>query len=86
MDDGVEQQTQRVYENMAFLALDLLARIIAMRIDAGPPLYGDFDVVWVILAAPRPRALLIAENLCLRQQLGGAAASAGPEASSTAIG
>jgi hypothetical protein len=36
MDDGVEQQTQRVYENMAFLALDLLARIIAMRIDAGP--------------------------------------------------
>jgi hypothetical protein len=40
MDDGVEQQTQRVYENMAFLALDLLARIIAMRIDAGPPCMG----------------------------------------------
>jgi hypothetical protein len=37
MDDGVEQQTQRVCENMAILALDLLARIIAMRIDAGPP-------------------------------------------------
>ena len=27
-------------------------------------------LVWVILAALRPRALLVAENLCLRQQLG----------------
>ena len=26
-----------VYENVALLALDLLARIIAMRIDSGPP-------------------------------------------------
>jgi hypothetical protein len=33
----VQQQTQRIYENMALLALDLFARIIAMRIDAGPP-------------------------------------------------
>ena len=41
MNDGVKQQTQRVYENMAFLALDLLARIIAMRIDAGPPCMGS---------------------------------------------
>jgi hypothetical protein len=31
VNDGVEQQTQRVYENMGFL-LDLLARVIAMRI------------------------------------------------------
>jgi hypothetical protein len=37
MNDGVEQQTQRIYQNVALLALDLLARIIAMRIDAGPP-------------------------------------------------
>ena len=36
MNDGVKQQTQRVYENMVFLALDFLACIIAMRIDAGP--------------------------------------------------
>ena len=36
MNDGVEQQTHRIYENMALLALDLLARIIAMRIDAAP--------------------------------------------------
>jgi hypothetical protein len=27
-------------------------------------------LVWVILAALTPRALLVAENLCLRQQLG----------------
>src|SRR5262249_10454906 len=37
MNDGVQQQTQRVYENMALLALDLFARVIAMRIDAAPP-------------------------------------------------
>ena len=37
MNDGVEQQTQRIYENVALLALDLLARIIAMRVDARPP-------------------------------------------------
>ena len=39
MNDGVQQQTQRVYENMALLPLDLFARVIAMRIDAGPPFY-----------------------------------------------
>src|SRR5262245_21549340 len=37
MNDGVQQQTQRVYENMALLPLDLFARVIAMRIDAVPP-------------------------------------------------
>ena len=36
VNDRVEQQTQRIYENMALLALDLFARIIAMRIDTGP--------------------------------------------------
>ena len=28
-------------------------------------------LVWAISAALRPRALLVAENVCLRQQLGG---------------
>jgi hypothetical protein len=42
MNDGVQQQTQRVYENMALLPLDLFARVIAMRIDAGPPCMGPF--------------------------------------------
>ena len=36
MNDGVEQETLRVYENMALLTLDLLALVKAMRIDAGP--------------------------------------------------
>jgi hypothetical protein len=36
MDDGVQQQTQRVDENMPFLALDQLARIEPMRIDVAP--------------------------------------------------
>ncbi len=44
MDNG-KQQTQRVYENMSLLTLDLLARIVAVRIDAGPPFrrFSRFD-------------------------------------------
>ena len=37
MNDGVQQQTQRVDENMPLLALDQFAGIEAVRIDAGPP-------------------------------------------------
>ena len=37
MDDGVQQQTERIDQNMPLLALDQLAGIEAMRIDAGPP-------------------------------------------------
>jgi hypothetical protein len=40
MNDGVEQEALRIYENMALLALDLLARVKAMRIDTGPPYMG----------------------------------------------
>ena len=40
VNDRVEQQTQRIYENVALLALDLLSRIVAMRIDARPPCMG----------------------------------------------
>src|SRR6266436_3659933 len=45
MHDGKEQQTQRIYEYMALLALDLFTRIIAMRIDAGPPFFGAFHAL-----------------------------------------
>jgi hypothetical protein len=45
MNDGVEQQAHRVYENVALLAPDLFARIIAMRIDAGPPFFGAFHAL-----------------------------------------
>jgi len=51
MNDGVQQQAQRVYENMALLALDLLARIIAMRIDAGPPFSALFTLWLSMIAA-----------------------------------
>lgn len=44
MNEGMDQQTQRIYENMALLALDLFARIIAMRIDAGPPFSALFTL------------------------------------------
>src|SRR5262249_9082838 len=36
MNEGVQQQTHRVYENIELLPLGLLARVIAMRIDAVP--------------------------------------------------
>ncbi len=51
MNDGVEQQTQRIYENVALLALDLLARIVAMRIDAGPPFSALFTLWLSMMAA-----------------------------------
>jgi hypothetical protein len=40
MDDGVQQQTECIDQNMPLLALDQLAGIEAMRIDAGPPCMG----------------------------------------------
>ena len=51
MNDGMEQQTQCVYENMALLALDLFARVIAMRIDAGPPFSALFTLWLSMMAA-----------------------------------
>ena len=51
MNDGVKQQAQRIYQNMALLALDLLARIIAMRIDAGPPFSALFTLWLSMMAA-----------------------------------
>ena len=51
MDDGMQQQTQRVYENVALLAFDFLARIIAMRIDAGPPFSALFTLGLSMMAA-----------------------------------
>jgi hypothetical protein len=37
MHDGVQQQAQRIDENMPLLALDQLARIEPVRIDVRPP-------------------------------------------------
>ena len=54
VNDGVEQQAQRVYEKVALLALDLLARIIAMRIDVGPPFSALFTLWLSMMAAVGP--------------------------------
>jgi hypothetical protein len=42
----MKQQAQRVYENMALLALDLLACIVAGRIDRGPP-FSALLTLWL---------------------------------------
>jgi hypothetical protein len=44
MNDGVQHQTQRIDENMPLLALDQLARIEPVRIDAGPPFSALFTL------------------------------------------
>lgn len=48
--DGVQQQTQRIYENVALLALDLLARIVAVRI-VRPPFSALFTLWLSMMAA-----------------------------------
>jgi hypothetical protein len=37
MDHGIQEEPQRVDKNVPLAALDLLARIVALRIDRGPP-------------------------------------------------
>ena len=51
MHDGVQQQTLRIDENMPLLALDLLARIEAVRINAGPPFSALFTLWLSMIAA-----------------------------------
>ena len=46
MNDGVQQQTQRVDDNMPLLALDQVARIEPVRIDAGPP-FSALLTLWL---------------------------------------
>ena len=43
-DDAVQEQALRVDQSMALLALDQLARIEAVRIDAGPPFSALFTL------------------------------------------
>ena len=44
----MEQETERIDENMPLLALDQLAGIEAMRIDAGPPFFFFF-FLWMVM-------------------------------------
>jgi len=46
MHDSVQQETQRIDENMPLLALDQLAGIEPMRIDACPP-FSALLTLWL---------------------------------------
>ena len=50
MNDRMKQQAYRVDENMSLLAVDLFARIIAVRINAAPPFSAAFTL-WLSMTA-----------------------------------
>ena len=50
MHHGAQQQAERIYENVALLALDLLSRIVTMRIDAHPP-FSALLTLWLSMIA-----------------------------------
>jgi disulfide bond formation protein DsbB len=50
MDNGVQQQALCIYQDMALLALELFARIIAMRIDRDPPI-SALLTLWLSMMA-----------------------------------
>jgi hypothetical protein len=51
MNDGVEQKAYCVDKNVPLLALDLLARIVPVRIDARPPFSALFTLWLSMMAA-----------------------------------
>ena len=51
VDDGVHQQALCIDQNMALLALDLLAGIVAMRVDTRPPFSALFTLWLSMIAA-----------------------------------
>jgi hypothetical protein len=50
MNDRMKQQAYRVDKNMPLLAVDLLARIIAVRINTAPPFSALFTL-WLSMTA-----------------------------------
>ena len=50
MNGDGQDQTEGVDEEMAFLAFDLLARVIARRVDARPPFSALFTL-WLSITA-----------------------------------
>ena len=50
VEDGVQQQALGVYQDMALLALDLLARIKAGRVDRDPP-FSALLTLWLSMIA-----------------------------------
>ena len=51
MNSGAQQQAERVDEDMPLLSFDLLARIVARRIDADPPFSALFTLWLSMMAA-----------------------------------
>mgnify|MGYP003396393155 CR=1 FL=1 len=51
VNDGVEQQTQRIYEKVALLAVDLLACVVTMPVDRCPPFSPLLTLSLSIMAA-----------------------------------
>jgi hypothetical protein len=50
VDDGVQQQALRVYQDLALLALDLLAGVKARRVDRDPP-FSALLTLWLSMIA-----------------------------------
>ena len=50
MNGDGEDQTEGIDEEMAFLAFDLLARVIARRVDARPP-FSALLTLWLSITA-----------------------------------
>ena len=50
MNDGMDQQALRIDENMPLLALDLLSRVVARRINRSPPFSALFTL-WLSMTA-----------------------------------
>ena len=46
MNDRVQQQSYQINEDMPLLSLDLLASVVAIRIDAGPP-FSALLTLWL---------------------------------------
>jgi hypothetical protein len=44
VDDGVHRQALRIDKDVAFLAFDFLARVVAARVDAVPPFSALFTL------------------------------------------
>ena len=51
VDDGMHQQSLRIDEDVALLAFDLLARVIAARIQGAPPFSALFTLWLSMIAA-----------------------------------
>jgi hypothetical protein len=64
MDDDIQQEAERVYENVPLAARDLLARIEALRVERGAPFCAALALWLSMMAAvglaSRPSCLRIA--------------------------